>query len=181
MATVLRRLVALSLFTEDASVASTAQVRARSMMSAGNPITGSRACPAGGYFGVDGSFSPDDDGRIVFAISDTLVDCAIGDSNSNVWTLTTQPTLEISIVEGFDGDSTDASRLIVQETDTGRLNYGTGSLSGSCSMNVEILSEFASHTPTADSNTVTVHTTGTLCGRSLANDTSYTTAAPTPP
>ena len=180
MAGALRSLIALSLFPEEARLAPPANVRGRTM-SLSNPITGSRACPMGGYLGVDGSFSPDDSGHIVFALSDTLVGCAIKDNELNVWTFDTEPTLEISAVEGFENDSANVSRLTIRETDVGRLSFVTGTLSGSCSMDVVIQSEFSSHSPTADSNTVAVHTTGSLCGRSLASDTSITTAAPTPP
>ncbi|HEV7705148.1 MAG TPA: hypothetical protein VGO46_12690 [Gemmatimonadaceae bacterium] len=176
----LRRLLALSLFPEEAAVVPPAHLNARRMMSISTPIKGSRACPEGGHVGVDGSFSANDDGQIVFSLSDTLVECGIADDKSNVWIFTTKPTLETTVVETADGDSTEAPTLTISETDVGRLKYATGSLSGTCSMNATITSEFLLHTPTADSNTVSVHTTGTLCGRTLASDTSITTAAPPP-
>lgn len=176
----LRRLLALSLFPEDAAVAPPAHLDARRMMSIATPITGARACPEGGHVGVDGSFSANDNGQIVFALRDTLVECGIADDKSNVWIFTTKPTLEISVVESTDGGSTEAPALTISETDVGRVKYSTGSMSGTCSLNAMITSEYLLHTPTADSNTVSVHTTGTLCGRTLASDTSITTAAPPP-
>lgn len=181
MASALRALIGISLFTDDARVAPPAHFNARSVLSDAEPVKGSRACPEGGRLAVNGTFSPDDNGHIVFTLSDTLVDCGIKGNNSNVWTFTTQPTLEISIVEGFESDSTDASKLTARQTDVGRVKYATGSLSGTCSVDMVIENETSFHTPTADSVTVSLHTEGTLCGRSVAGDTSITTFVPPPP
>jgi hypothetical protein len=181
MASALTALIGTSLFARNPSAASPAHFNARDMMSAAEPVTGSSACPEGGRLGVNGTFSPDDSGHILFALSDTLVDCGIRDNKSNVWTFTSQPTLEISIVEGFDGDSTDVQQFTVRQTDVGRVKYATGSLSGVCSMDVAIQSVYSFHTPTADSTTLSLHTAGSLCGRSLARDTSIKMAVPSPP
>jgi hypothetical protein len=177
MARSLRTLFALSIVTEDARIAPSARLATLGTLGP-QPINGTRACPQGGYIGVDGTFGGNDSGDIVFAISDTLVACGIKDKEQNVWTFTTKPTLELSIIEAFEGDSTDVPILTVRESDVGRVNFSVGSTSGTCSMNVAVQTKFLSHSPTADSMTTTLHTTGTLCGRSIASDTSLTIFAP---
>jgi hypothetical protein len=181
MSTSLRRLLALSLLPAEASVALPVHADARRVMSLSTPIQGAHACPEGGHLGVHGSLSANDAGQIVFALSDTLTDCGIVDDSSIVWTFTTQPTIESSIVESVPSDSTEQPALTIQENDAGQVKFATGSLTGTCSIDVTVETQFFFHTPTADSNTVTTHTSGSLCDRALASDTSVTTAAPAPP
>jgi hypothetical protein len=181
MSSALTSLIGLSLFSQEASVAMPAHLDARRVLSQTEPVHGAGACPEGGRLAVNGTFAPDDSGHIVFALSDTLVECGIKDNKSNVWTFTTQPTLEISIVEGFASDTTGGPELTARQTDVGRVKYTTGSLSGTCSMDVLIQTEYFFHTPTADSSTVSLHTEGTLCERSVARDTSITMPMASPP
>ena len=180
MAGALTSLIALSLFARDANVTAPVHFNARSMLAETQPFTASGACPEGGRIGIQGAFSPDGSGGLLFTLSDTLVDCGIKDNKSTVWIFTSQPTLEISILEEF-GDSTEVPQLTVQQTDVGRVRYSSGSLSGACSMNLVFHSEYSFRTPTADSTTISLHTTGTLCGRAQARDTSITIAVPSPP
>jgi hypothetical protein len=187
MASALSALLAISTIAQDPSVVPPAHVSARTVSAETFPITGSRTCPEGGHIGVDGTFTlGDGGGSSLYTISDTLVDCGIRGNDSNVWTFTTQPTLEVSIVQGYNGDSTEIgdstgfAQLNFRQTDVGRLNYTSESLSGSCAVDLVVENKFTFLTPTADSATISLHTTGTLCERSVERDTSVTIFVPAP-
>jgi hypothetical protein len=88
--------------------------------------------------------------------------------------------LEVSIIQSYNGDSTGFAQLNFKQTDVGRLQYSSGSLSGSCAVDIVVENQFAFQTPTADSATISLHTTGTLCERSVERDTSITIFVPVP-
>jgi hypothetical protein len=137
-------------------------------------------CPEGGHVGVNGTLSNDSAEEVIFALSDTLVACAIKDNHSNVWTFTSKPTLAVTIHEltNIHGDSIDLSHSTIVQNDVGTVRYSTGALSGTCSMDVSITYDMTRGTPTADSATFSLATVGTVCGRSVARDTSVTAYAP---
>jgi len=182
MSTALTFLLGVSLGHPEASVASPAHFEARRVMAESVPIGGSTACPQGGRVGVNGTFSIDTAGA-TFALTDTLVACAIKDDHSNVWTFTSQPTLAVTIDEIANGgaDSLDVSHFTTTQTDVGTVRYSTGDLSGTCLLDVSIEHDVAFGTPTADSSTLSLHTTGTVCGRAVTRDTSYTVFVPPAP
>jgi hypothetical protein len=135
-------------------------------------IAGSTACPQGGRVGSSGTFSTDSIGSSVFALTDTLVDCAMKDNHSNVWTFNSTPTVAVTI---------DLTYSTTIQTDVGSVHYATGSMSGSCPLNLTIRYDVARGTPTADSATISTSMTGTMCGRTIASDTSSTIPYTPPP
>lgn len=182
MTTVLSFLLGLSLGTSQSTLSTPTRLDARSLTASVHPITGSLACPEGGRVGVTGTLSSDSAGDAIFALTDTLVDCGIKDNHSNVWTFTSKPTMAVNITEltNIHGDSIDISHFTNRQTDVGAVRYSTGAQSGRCSVDVSIERHISLRTPTADSATLSLHTTGTVCGHAVRRDTSVTTYSPPP-
>jgi hypothetical protein len=176
-------LFGVSLGHPEASLTSPAHFDARRVLADALPIRGSTSCPEGGRVGVNGTFSIDTAGDVIFALTDTLVDCGIKDNHSNVWTFTSKPTVAVSIevLTNFHGDSIDLAHSTTVQTDVGTVQYSTGSLSGTCPLDVSITNDVARGTPTADSATFSISTVGTVCGHSVTGDTSFTTFSPPQP
>jgi hypothetical protein len=146
------------------------------------PISGSPACPEGGHVGLNGTFSIDSAGNALFASTDTLVDCAIKDNHSNVWTFNSKPTVAVTLEEltNIHGDSIDIAHSASIQREVGTVHYATGALSGTCPLDVSIRYDLVRGTPTADSATFSVSTAGTACGHTVTTDTSFVTSY-TPP
>jgi hypothetical protein len=147
------------------------------------PLTGSTACPQGGHVGSNGTFAIDSVGNATFALTDTLVDCAIKDNHSNVWTFNSMPTVAVTIEEltNIHGDSIDVAHSTLIQSDVGTVQYATGTLSGTCPLDVSIRYDLARGTPTADSATFSLSTAGTVCGHTVTRDTSFVTPYTPPP
>ncbi|HEY2895958.1 MAG TPA: hypothetical protein VGJ12_02390 [Gemmatimonadaceae bacterium] len=146
------------------------------------PISGSPACPEGGHVGSNGTFSIDSAGNALFAVIDTLLDCAIKDNHSNLWTFNSIPTVAVTFEEltNIHGDSIDIANSTSIQTEVGTVHYATGTLSGTCPLDVSITYDVVRGTPTADSATFSVSTAGTVCGHTVTRDTSFVTPY-TPP
>jgi hypothetical protein len=182
MTSALSFLFGVSLGRPEAAFTSPSHVDARRVMADVLPISGSASCPEGGHVGVNGTFAVDTANDGIFALTDTLVACAIKDDHSNVWTFTSKPTVAVTIedVTNIHGDSIDLAHATVIQTDVGTVQYSTGSLSGTCPLDISIRYDVTRGAPTADSATISLSTVGTVCGHSVARDTS-TTVAYTPP
>ena len=167
--------------TPQASRGSLAASEARYTSAIQVPIAGSGACPEGGHIGLSGTFSADTTGS-TFALTDTLVACGIKDDQSNVWTFTSKPTLAVTIVlpTNIHGDSIDVARSTVLQFDVGSVGYSTGAVSGTCAVDLGTRLEMVRGSPTADSTTSSLSTTGTLCGHSVMFDTTMTSYTPQP-
>jgi hypothetical protein len=155
--------------------------RARNTSAVQVPIAGSGACPEGGHIGLSGTFSADTAGS-TFALTDTLVACGVKDNHSNVWTFTSKPTLSVSIVlpTQIHGDSIDVAHSTILQFDVGSVGYSTGAVSGTCAVDLGTRFEVDRGSPTADSTTSSLATTGSLCGQSVMLDTTLTTYTPQP-
>jgi hypothetical protein len=182
MTSALSVILGLALGHPQASFASPAHVAANRVMTATLPITGSLGCPEGGHVGTEGTFSIDDDGNNVFALTDTLVACGVHDNHSNLWTFTSKPTLAVTIEQptNIHGDTIDLAHAILIQSDVGTVAYTTGTLSGTCPLDVTITLDFTHGTPTPDSTTVSRSTTGMVCGHPVTWDTTTTTYTPPP-
>lgn len=124
-----------------------------------------RACPQAGRIAVSGTLN-DVSGNFHLVTTDTLDACATKDSQGDVWAFTTKPAFTSTLdVSGF-GEST----ITTVETEAGRVRFSSGELSGTCSINLALNTQLAIGSPTADSATMTLHSSGTLCGRSVATD-----------
>jgi hypothetical protein len=147
------------------------------------PITGSTPCPQGGHVGSNGTFSIDSVGNALFALTDTLVDCAIKDNHSNLWTFSSMPTVAVTIEEltNIHGDSIDIAHSTSIQSEVGTVQYVSGTLSGTCPLDVSITYDLARGTPTADSATFLLSTSGTVCGHTVTRDTSLVTPYTPPP
>jgi hypothetical protein len=176
MTTALSFLLGVSLGQPQASLGAPSHLNARRVVADQLPLGGSVACPEGGHVGVTGTFSNDTAGNGTFALTDTLLACAIKDNHSNTWTFTSKPTLAVTLEEltNIHGDSIDLDHVTLIQTDVGVVSYSTGAMSGNCPLNVSIRYGAAFHTPTADSATFSLSTAGTVCGMSVTRDTSYT-------
>ena len=147
------------------------------------PISGSPACPQGGHVGSSGTFSTDSAGNGVFALTDTLVDCAIKDNHSNVWIFNSMPTVAVTLelLTNIHGDSIDLAHSTLTQSDEGSVHYATGAPSGTCPLDVSITYDLSRGTPTADSATFSLNATGSVCGTSVETDTSSTFPYTPPP
>ena len=181
MTTALSLILGTALGQPEGSFASPTHVEANHVMDASLPITGSLSCPAGGHIGTEGTFSIDNAGTSVFALTDTLVACGVHDDHSNLWTFTSRPTLDVTIdaPTNIHGDTIDLTHSTLIQFDVGTVGYTTGTLSGKCSLDVGIRLDITRGTPTPDSTTVSRSTVGKVCGHSVMWDT--TTTAYTPP
>jgi hypothetical protein len=181
MATALSFLLGTPSAQPESRLGSSTRVEARRMMASELPIAGSGACPEGGHIGLNGTFSTDTSGA-VFALTDTLVACGIKDNHSNVWTFTSKPTLSVTIElpNNIQGDSIDVAHSSLLQFDVGSVAYSTGAVSGSCAVDLGTRFDVVRGSPTADSTTSSLSTTGTLCGRSVMMDTAMTTYTPQP-
>jgi hypothetical protein len=182
MTAALSFLFGVSLGAPEARRTSASHFDARRAMAEVLPIGGSAACPQGGHVGVDGTFSVDTGGNSIYALTDTLVDCAIKDNHSNVWTFSSQPTVAVTIdaLSNIHGDSIDLVHSTLIQTDVGTVRYSTGNSSGTCPLDVSIRFDVTRGAPTADSATISLSTVGTVCGHAVTRDTS-TTIPYTPP
>lgn len=126
------------------------------------PISGSTSCPEGGRIAVIGTFTIDTTGDGIF------------------WTFTSKPTAAVTIEDftNIHGDSIDLVHSSTMQTAVGTVQYSTGSLSGTCPLDVSIRNDVTRGAPTADSSTLTVSTVGTVCGHSVTGDTSFTKFSP---
>lgn len=183
MTSALSFLFGVSLGAPEANRTSPSHVAARRAMAEVLPIGGSAACPQGGHVGVDGTFSVDTGGNGIFALTDTLVDCAIKDDHSNVWTFNSRPTVAVTLEELTDihADSMDLAHSTLVQEDVGTVRYSVGQLSGTCPLDVSIRIDLATGTPTADSATISLSTVGTVCGHAVTRDTSSTVPYTPPP
>jgi hypothetical protein len=124
-----------------------------------------RECSQGGRVAVAGTLSTAS-GNFHMVTNDTLDACATKDANGDVWTFTTQPTLtSILDISGY-GEST----ITTVETDDGKIRFSSGTLAGTCSIALSLNTQLAIGTPTADSATMTLHSAGSVCGRSVTSD-----------
>jgi hypothetical protein len=183
MTSALSFLLGVSLGNPAASLTSPAHFDAPRVAGVPLPVSGSTSCPEGGRVGVNGTFSTDSAGDDIFGLTDTLVECGIKDNHSNVWTFTSKPTVAVTIetLTNVHGDSIDLAHSTIIQTDVGTVQYSTGSLSGICPLDISIRYDLARGTPTADSATFSLSTTGTVCGHSETRDTSSTVSYPPPP
>jgi hypothetical protein len=181
MATALSFLLGTPSAQPEARLGSLSPVEARSLMASVVPIAGAGACPEGGHIGLNGTFSVDTSGG-VFALTDTLVACGIKDNHSDVWTFTSKPTLSVAIVLPtiIHGDSIDVSHSTLLQFDVGSVGYSMGAVSGTCAVDLGTRYEVVRGSPTADSTTASLSTTGTLCGHSVMRDTTMTMYTPQP-
>lgn len=138
------------------------------------PISGSTACPQGGHVGSNGTFVIDSVGNAIFALADTLVDCAIKDNHSNIWTFNTMPTVAVTVEEltNVHGDSIDLSHSTITQSDAGSVRYAFGTLSGTCPLNLSMTYDVVRGAPTADSATFSLSSVGRVCGQSVEWETS---------
>jgi hypothetical protein len=175
-------LLGISLGHPEAMRGSPTNFDARRVTADALPVTGSTPCPEGGHVGVNGTFNIDTTGNSIFALTDTLVACAIKDNHSNVWTFTSKPTVAVTIGEptNIHGDSIDLSHSSLTQSDVGTVHYSSGSLSGTCPVNISIEFDEDRGVPTADSATFSLHTQGSVCGHAVTRDTSSTVGY-TPP
>ncbi len=159
------------------------RVAASRVMASEIPLSGSASCPQGGHIGTGGTFSIDSVGDAIYALTDTLVDCAIKDNHSSVWTFNSKPTVAVTLDErtNIQGDSIDVAHSTLTQTDVGSLQYSTGNLSGTCPLDISLTFEIVRGTPTADSARFSVSTTGKVCNRSVTRDTSVTVPYTPPP
>ena len=182
MATALSFLLGTPSAQPEAGLGSLSPVEARRVMASVVPIAGSGACPEGGHIGLNGTFSTDTSGGAVFALTDTLVACGIKDNQSNVWTFTSKPTLSVTIdlPTNIHGDSIDVSHSSLLQFDAGSVGYSMGAVSGTCAVDLGTRYDLVRGSPTADSTTASLSTTGTLCGHSVMRDTTMTIYTPQP-
>ncbi len=159
-----------------ASVEAPSTLDARRVTAVEFPVGGPAACPEGGRVGVNGSFTSDSAGNGVFILTDTLVDCAVKDDHSNIWTFTSEPSIAATITElsNIHGDTIDLSHSTLLETDSGSVHYATGSLSGTCPIQLSSRIGVSRGVPTADSATLSLSTAGTICGHTVKRDTAST-------
>ena len=176
-------LFGISLGQPNGNLTLSRRVGARQLTALALPISGSPACPEGGHVGSNGTFSIDSAGNAVFAMTDTLVDCAIKDNHSNIWTFNSMPTVAVTFEEltNIHGDSIDIRHSTSIQSDVGSVHYATGTLSGTCPLDVSIRYDLARGTPTADSATFSLSTAGTVCGHTIARDTSIAIPYTPPP
>jgi hypothetical protein len=159
-----------------ASVKAPLTINARRVMAIELPFGGHTACPEGGRVAVNGVFTGDSAGNGIFILTDTLVDCAVKDDHSNIWTFTSTPSIAATITElsNIHGDSIDLSNSTILLTDSGSVQYSTGSLSGTCPIQLSGRIEVSKGVPTADSATLSLSTAGTICGHTITRDTTST-------
>jgi hypothetical protein len=124
-----------------------------------------RACPQGGRMAVSGTLS-DASQNVHLVTTDTLDACATKDSRGDVWTFTTKPAFTATLDVSGLGEST----ITTAETEAGRVRFSSGELSGTCSIDLALNTQLVIGSPAADSATMTLHSSGTLCGRSVATD-----------
>jgi hypothetical protein len=175
-------LFVISLGHPTSSLTLSRRVAASQATAADLPISGSVTCPKGGHVGSSGAFTTDSAGNAIIALTDTLVDCAIKDDHSNVWTFNSKPTVSVTIeaLTNIHGDTIDVAHSTITQSDVGSVHYATGELSGTCPLDVSIRYDLTLGAPTADSATFSLGTTGTVCGQTITRDTS-TTVPYTPP
>lgn len=175
MTTALSSLLALSLGTLESNRVAASRFNDR-RVNADVAIGGSVVCAKGGRVGSTGVFSNDTAGNGIFALTDTLVACAVEDNHSNTWTFTSKPTLNVTLVDSTNihGDSIDLSHTAISQTDVGKLQYSSGTVSGTCSIDMSIEYVVDAGVPTADSATLSLHSQGTVCNQSVSRDTSST-------
>jgi hypothetical protein len=164
-----------------ASLSAPGHVRANRAAATSSPITASIYCSSGGHIGSGGTFSTDDAGNTLYALTDTLEACGETDNLGNLWFLTSKPTLEVTVEvpTNIHGDSIDVAHSSLVQSVVGILAYSTLDLTGTCSVNVINRLDVSRGTPTADSTTVSLSSVGTLCGRPVSRYTSST--APSSP
>ena len=160
-----------------ASVKAPSTLNARRVMAIELPFGGRTACPEGGRVGVNGIFTSDSAGNGIFILTDTLVDCAVKDDHSNIWTFTSRPSVAATITElsNVHGDTIDLSNATLLQTDSGTVQYSTGSLSGTCPVQFSSRIEVSKGAPTPDSAVLSLSTAGTICGHTFTRDTTTTT------
>lgn len=170
-------LLSVGMGTITASVKTPPTLDARRVAAIELPFGGPAACPEGGRVGVNGIFTSDSAGNGIFILTDTLVDCAVKDDHSNIWTFTSEPSIAATITElsNIHGDTIDLSNSTLLETESGSVHYSTGSLSGTCPIQLSSRIEVAKGVPTADSATLSLSTAGTICGHTVTLDTTSTT------
>ncbi|MBA2685910.1 MAG: hypothetical protein H0U66_15615 [Gemmatimonadaceae bacterium] len=176
MSSALSFVLGTSLGHSNTRVASSQLFSARRVMAEALLVSGSATCPKGGRIATIGSVMTDTVGNGVITLTDTLAECAATDNHSNVWTFTSKPTMAVTIVDSTNihGDTIDSSHSALTQTNVGTVQYSTGSRSGTCPVNVSIDFAVDKGVPTADSATFSLHTRGTVCGRSVSRDTSST-------
>ena len=147
------------------------------------PVAGPVACPQGGHVGTNGTFTIDSVGNAFFTLTDTLVDCAVKDNHSNVWTFNSKPTVGITLEEltNIHGDTIDIEHSTNTLSAVGSVQYATGNLTGTCPLDLTVSFEISRGTPTADSATFAMNTSGKVCNRSVTRDTSVTVPYTPPP
>ncbi|MEP7087193.1 MAG: hypothetical protein ABI884_07650 [Gemmatimonadota bacterium] len=176
MSSALSFVLGTSLGHPNTRVASSQLLSARRVRAEALLVSGSATCPKGGRIATIGSVVTDTAGNLVTALTDTLAKCAVADNHSNVWTFTSKPTLAVTIVDStiIHGDTIDSSHSAFTQTNVGTVQYSTGSHSGTCPLDVSIDFAVDRGIPTADSATYSIHTRGTVCGRSVSRDVSST-------
>ena len=173
MSSALGTLLGTSLGEPQSLSSSRVHVNTRSPMSDQIAYSRARACPEGGTIDVSGSID-DPSGNLHLVTVDTLEACAIKDFHGSVWTFNSEPVITTTLdVSGF-GESS----LTLVQSDSGKVRFSSGALSGTCSIKVAIGDQILIGSPTADSATVTLHTTGTVCGRPVVRDTVITAPWP---
>jgi len=170
MASALGTLLGTSLGQPQATLTSPRHFEARWVTDLQNAYSQERTCPEQGRLGISGTGSTDSLGGLHLLTTDTLADCGIKDSHGDVWRFTSQPVLTTTL----DLTSTDVADFDIAHTDVGSVTYSTGALSGTCSIDVAIASHTTIGSPTADSATTSIHTDGTVCGRTVSRDTVIT-------
>jgi hypothetical protein len=182
MTSALSFLLGVSLGHPEASLTSPAQFDAPRVAGVALPVSGSTSCPEEGRVGFNGTFSTDSAGDGIFALTDTLVDCGIKDNHSIIWTFTSKPTVAVTIEDltNIHGDSIDLAHSTLIQTDVGTVQYSTGSMSGTCPLDISIRYDVSRGTPTADSATFSLSAVATVCGHTVTRDTSSTISY-TPP
>jgi len=170
MASALGTLLGTSLGQPQATLTLPRHFEARWVTALQNAYSQERTCPEQGRLGISGTGSTDSLGGLHLLTTDTLADCGIKDSHGDVWHFTSKPVLTTTL----DLTSTDVADIDIAHTGAGSVMYSTGSLSGTCPIHVAVASHITIGSPTADSATTSIHTDGTVCGRSVSRDTVIT-------
>jgi hypothetical protein len=168
MVSALGTLLGTSLGIPEPSASSLSQLNAR--MDYESAYSRERTCPEEGRLGVGGNGSVDSLGALHLVTTDTLADCGIKNSQGEVWRFTTKPVIATSLEVGISN----LPNVEIAQTDVGRVHFSSGSLSGTCSIDVSIGAHMAIGSPTPDSATTSIHSEGTVCGHSVSEDTVIT-------
>ena len=170
MAAALGTLLGTSLGQPQVTLTSPGHVEARWVTDIQNAYSQERTCPEQGRLGISGTGATDSLGGLHLLTTDTLAACGIKDSHGDVWRFTSQPVLTTTL----DLTLTDVADFDITHTDAGSVTYSTVALSGTCAIDIAIASHTAIGSPTADSATTSIHTDGTVCGRTVNRDTVVT-------